>query len=231
MPFCDSVSIIIYLSGAAEGITRFLPINILGTPLNNNFPRDYLLKQPWHLPSDLSIELKLALQRRFSCVFESSTAASFHDQFVNPLEHLIPIIDDVADEDSYQICLFRPDIFHLGARVKGRAESRFVLFSSIKAQSEIQVKNFDYDIQYHPLALFMAMQLKKSPIINFFDPSVSVESKKRTKAICLDDVKSMFRDFIDENVVIVDVLYDEKKKIWERVKPISKEVKKKKRKR
>lgn len=217
MPICDSVSIIVYISGVAEGVTQFLPLTYLGPPLGNTFNRSFLLNQEWHLQCNLPIQLKVALQRRFSCIFEAPTAALFHDLFINPMTQLLPNLDVVADEKfSYQICLFRPDIFHLGARVRGRPEPRFVLFSSIRSKAETELdKPYDYDLQFHPAALFMAMQTTANGTIEFFDPAlVSQRKKRRNKEISLEDVKNKFEDFLDNNNLIVDVAFNRGEKKW-----------------
>jgi hypothetical protein len=219
MPFCDSLSIIVYLSGVVEGVTRFLPLTHLGPPLSNNFTRNYLLNQNWHVPCGLPIELKVALQRRFSCVFEASSAAVFHEQFINPMDEILPVIDTVADENiNYQICVFRPDIFHLGARVRGRPETRFVLFSSIRCKAEVELdKPYDYDLQFHPAALFMAMQPTVSAKVVFFDPTLADQRKKkrREKELSVEDVKKMFDDFLDNKNLILDVKFNEDANKWE----------------
>jgi hypothetical protein len=125
-------------------------------------------------------------------MFEHPTAADLHATCRDPLRDVSWEDDLAASTTLYQICLFRPDVFHFG--VKGREITRQVLFTSIVPKYELDKRpKSDIEYQYHPLQMYQTMLPKGTKSIIFKDNSVV----NGVKSVTEKPVEKMFAEHWD----------------------------------
>jgi hypothetical protein len=152
--FFGSLSLLIYLTkNQSPLMTYFLDDQMMGPDvINSQFSSEYLRGIDYGTTPLTNKRLKNAVIERFRCVLEAENGSTFMNSFKQPL--FMENVDEPLDEDSYRICIFRPDHVHYGPpageNVTNETE-RKNLFINMKPEGSVEKTKIE--VQFHPTNL------------------------------------------------------------------------------
>jgi hypothetical protein len=155
MVFFGSLSFLVYVTENKNPLmTYFIDPLLMGSDVvNAGFDASYLKAIDYGKALKAKDKaLKSAIIQRFNPLFQAENATAFMSSFRQP--EYMEGVDEPLENDSYRICVFRPDILHYGPTVTANFENetkRKSLFFLTKKVDNIQ--GTQYEVQFHPVNL------------------------------------------------------------------------------
>ena len=186
--FFGSLSLLIYLTkNQSPLMTYFLDSQMMGPDvINSKFNSEYLRGIDYGTTPLKDKRLKNAVVERFRCVLEAENGSTFMNSFKQPL--FMENVDEPLDEDSYRICIFRPDHVHYGppAGENERNETeRKNLFVNVKPEGIVEKTKIE--VQFHPTNL-----------IRLVGPIQRLNGKEK---ITEKTINSIYRDYLPQYIL------------------------------